>query len=560
MANIINNFGQIKLGWRSPVTNLDLDATTFLTAASITDSTQSSAINTLVKDLKRFGLWNKIKAFYPFVGGTPESHKWNLKDPRDSNDAYRLTFSGGWTHSSTGAKCNGSNTSADTFLSLRTVFGSTSTQHTFGIYINENPSTRLSYRSDISANDGSATSTPNIYQYSGGGTTHIVDMTTNWWSWLLPITRDVRGLTEFKRYNSKYTCGFVNGYEMQDWRNMTVSPYYNPITSVKIGSSDSLNKYCTAYVADLLNSLDSYLMYLAVQKFNTALSRQIGTGISSTTLNTYGILPSLVTSGMKINLDSSNVTPPQEVLLRNTNLTDPGLYFMRNDIWPDLSGNGNNGTFQRNDSNNRSCGYFYSDDLMIPEIRVHDNTNSNNQATKIYGNNPDWVDTPYSGSDNGTFTFGGWVKYNSTYTGSSCFVRGRDGSGSGWGLMSGGGVGGKFGFSVVPTSGTIVGAVHGAQINISGTTTIQSNVWYNFYIVWKPNTFVKIYVNGVQEVSYTITIPSIRSSTIGWQINRSNAGTTNGKSIIGAFHVYDRDLSATEILQNFNAQRSKYNV
>ena len=46
---------------------------------------------------------------------------------------------------------------------------------------------------------------------------------------------------------------------------------------------------------------------------------------------------------------------------------------MKNDIWPDLSGNGNNGTFQRNDNNNRSCGYFMSDELMIPEIRLHNN-------------------------------------------------------------------------------------------------------------------------------------------------------------------------------------------
>ena len=548
----------MRVGWRPYVDlGLDISATSFINASGLTDATQKSAVNTLVKDLKRFGLWDKIKAFYPFVGGSAESHKWNLKDPRNTNDAYRLYFSGGWIHSSTGVKCNGSNTSADTFLNLSTVFGSTSTQHTFGIYINENPSTRLSYRSDISAGAGNS----NIYQYSGGGSTHIVDMTTNWWTWLVPITRDVRGLTEFKRYNSKYTCGFVNGSEMQDWRNMTISPYYNPNANVKIGSADSLNKYCTAYVADILNSLDSYLMYLAVQKFNTALARQIGTGISSIALNIYAsniTSQTLVTSGMKINLDSSNVTPPQEVLLRNTNLTEPGLYFMRSDTWPDSSGNGNNGIFQRSDTTNRSCGYFMSDDLMIPEIRVHDST-----GPKLYGNTPDWIDTPYMGSDSGTFTFGGWVKYNSNYTGSSCFTRGRDGSGPGWSLLAGGSVGGKFGLSVIPNSGTIVGAVHGAQISISGTTTIQSNVWYNFYVVWKPNTFVKIYVNGVQEVSYTITIPSIRSSTIGWQINKvtpGTSGTSNGNAIIGAFHVYDRDLSAAEILQNYNAQRRKYNV
>jgi hypothetical protein len=46
-------------------------------------------------------------AIYPMVGGTTQSHKFNLKNPIDSNTAYRLTFSSGWTHSSTGAHPNG---------------------------------------------------------------------------------------------------------------------------------------------------------------------------------------------------------------------------------------------------------------------------------------------------------------------------------------------------------------------------------------------------------------------------------------------------------------------
>ena len=95
---------------------IDTDAQAFITAAAITDSTQQSAINTLVTDLKGYGLWTKLKAIYPFVGGTASSHKWNLKDPRDLDAAYRLVFSGGWTHSSTGALPNGTNAYADTKL------------------------------------------------------------------------------------------------------------------------------------------------------------------------------------------------------------------------------------------------------------------------------------------------------------------------------------------------------------------------------------------------------------------------------------------------------------
>lgn len=83
---------------------LDPDAIAFLSAASITDPIQTGAINDLVVDLKNAGIWTKMIAIYPFVGGTAATHKWNLKDPRDLNAAYRLTMYGSLTHSSTGVK------------------------------------------------------------------------------------------------------------------------------------------------------------------------------------------------------------------------------------------------------------------------------------------------------------------------------------------------------------------------------------------------------------------------------------------------------------------------
>ena len=55
-----------------------------------------------------------MMAIYPLVGGTASSQKYNLKDPRDLDVAYRLTFYGGWTHSSNGITGNYTNTYADT--------------------------------------------------------------------------------------------------------------------------------------------------------------------------------------------------------------------------------------------------------------------------------------------------------------------------------------------------------------------------------------------------------------------------------------------------------------
>jgi hypothetical protein len=93
----------------------DPDAQAFITAADITNITQKNAINTLVVGLKSDGLWTKMSAIYPFVGGTASSHKFNLKDPRDTDDAYRIAFYGGWTHDANGIAGNGTNSYADTF-------------------------------------------------------------------------------------------------------------------------------------------------------------------------------------------------------------------------------------------------------------------------------------------------------------------------------------------------------------------------------------------------------------------------------------------------------------
>jgi hypothetical protein len=99
---------------------VDPDAQAFITAAAITDPTQQAAINTLVVDLKGYSLWTKMKAVYPFVGSTASQHKFNLKNPLDTDAAFRLVFSGGWTHSSTGALPNGTNGWADTFVKTGT--------------------------------------------------------------------------------------------------------------------------------------------------------------------------------------------------------------------------------------------------------------------------------------------------------------------------------------------------------------------------------------------------------------------------------------------------------
>jgi hypothetical protein len=110
------SYSQLSIGILES-SKLDADARAFITAAAITNATEIFAINNLVIGLKADGLWTKMKAIYPFVGGSASSHKYNLKDPRDLDAAFRLLFVGGWTHSSTGALPNGTNGYANTYLS-----------------------------------------------------------------------------------------------------------------------------------------------------------------------------------------------------------------------------------------------------------------------------------------------------------------------------------------------------------------------------------------------------------------------------------------------------------
>jgi hypothetical protein len=96
--------------------NLNRFASNFISAVGITDEVQQSAINRLCEDLVKTGIMDKMVAVYPFIGDTADTQKWNLKDPRDADSAFRLTFAGGWTHSSTGALPNGTNAYANTYV------------------------------------------------------------------------------------------------------------------------------------------------------------------------------------------------------------------------------------------------------------------------------------------------------------------------------------------------------------------------------------------------------------------------------------------------------------
>lgn len=93
-----------------------------LDAAGLTDATQKNAVNYLVINLKSIGVWTKLFALYPFVGGTATTHKYNLKNPLDSNAAFRLTFGGTVTHDANGVTFALANGYANSHLTPNATF------------------------------------------------------------------------------------------------------------------------------------------------------------------------------------------------------------------------------------------------------------------------------------------------------------------------------------------------------------------------------------------------------------------------------------------------------
>jgi hypothetical protein len=219
---------------------------------------------------------------------------------------------------------------------------------------------------------------------------------------------------------------------------------------------------------------------------------------------------SIVTAGLVVNLDASN----------------PASYPGSGTTWTDLSVNGNNGTLVNGPT-------FSSDN---GGSIVFDGSND-------YANIPIPLATSYS-----TVTieaFIKWISFNS-------------------GMFLG------FNTYDVWTSGNTLGYNNGASnvIGINAATVSSLGLLGNY----KQYTFVmnssgllstnKIYINGAsQSISPVVgadgNIPGLATNL---RLASWNNGGFHGNVQYGNLNVYNRALSDQEILQNYNAQKSRFGL
>ena len=254
----------------------DADAQLFFNAqaaAGVTlTTTQKNAVNQWVVDAKAIGIWTKMKAVYPMVGGTATSHKFNLKNPLDTDAAFRLAFSGGGTHSANGYLPNGTNAYANTFLNP-------STQLTLA-------STHLSYYSrtatpvgstvEIGVNNGGASylHIRSAANFIAGSTAVIVPFTS---------TTNAQGFWVGSKRSNTDRETYLNGTTQSTVTTSDTAAYVN--ANMYLGAANQLgitanysNKECAfASIGDGLTDLESQLFYQITEKYQVALSRNINT-------------------------------------------------------------------------------------------------------------------------------------------------------------------------------------------------------------------------------------------------------------------------------------------
>ena len=255
---------------------LDADAYAFLNASTITDATITTAINVLCVDLKSNNLWTKCYAIYPFVGGTSSTHKWNLKNPIDSDGAYRMIFNGGFTHSSTGVLGNGVNSFADTKFPMN---GLPQNDSHLSIYCRTNTTaniidygvqfTTVSYSSFITCKlSNNFNSRLNTSGFSDGLTSN-----TDSKGHYLSYRNNSANITTRKNLNTDNT--FAQTSTTAGTNTLPIYLGNLNFNGSPLGGYYSNREYAFATIGTALTAGESTTFYNIIQTFQTTLSRQV---------------------------------------------------------------------------------------------------------------------------------------------------------------------------------------------------------------------------------------------------------------------------------------------
>lgn len=236
----------------------DAAARSFFTRAGITNGTQINAVNQLVLDLKYYGIWSKINALYPLVGGTAASHAENLV-----SSSYQITWNGSVTHNSAGITSDGSTGYGNLNGAENVILGGNTNIH-MSAYISTQPAADAAARVTISGGNAymfryrDSAPTNNMSFYIAGSS---IAFATGFVAVSQIVSGSVlmqSGSTQSSASGSDVTLGATN---MNILRNTTAIQYSN-LTHSFISAG-------TALLSTDLNKLAGVVLV-----YETALGRQ----------------------------------------------------------------------------------------------------------------------------------------------------------------------------------------------------------------------------------------------------------------------------------------------
>ena len=254
-------------------------ADAFIKAAGITDSTQQTAIKTLVNDLNGYGLWSKMKAIYPMVGGNATAHSYNLKD----TTKFQIAFSGGWTHASTGATPNGTNAFGDTNFALNTLTQTNSHLSYYSRTLNDKAGypTMIGSYGNAAYEQAGELYVRSVYPYAGGqlGSYNTSIASYNESSAQRHVLLSRTSSTSLKYYSNGTLRVTNSTTDTTGFGSYNI--YLGAGNYLGTGASYSQAQCAFATIGEGLSDTDASNLYTSIQKFQTTLNRFVGTPIYS---------------------------------------------------------------------------------------------------------------------------------------------------------------------------------------------------------------------------------------------------------------------------------------
>ena len=99
-----------------------------------------------------------------------------------------------------------------------------------------------------------------------------------------------------------------------------------------------------------------------------------------------------------------------------------------------------------------------------------------------------------------------------------------------------------------------------SPLDMNSNSTINLNTWYYISCVLQKNTHKKIYINGVIDKTTTIT-NDVDSNSANIDIGRRDWNGNLDRYFYGSIaniQIYNRALSASEVLHNYNALKGRF--